>query len=134
MPNLSRQTGFGGTRKYEELDGYENSDLMIGTARKLDEIIRRTYVQSKSFEEIIPEAADWKNKLDHLPYIQPVRVNIPLGEGIRFRDEHPVLGISRWHYGQSFSAQMKLPKVYATGSGTVTKLNGPPTDSGTGLR
>lgn len=120
-----RQTGFGGTRKYVELDGYENSELMVGTARKLDEIIRRTYVQSKSFEEIIPEAADWKNKLDHVPYIQPVRVNIPLGEGIRFRDEHPVLGISRWHYGQDFSAPIGT-KVYATGSGTVKKAEWTP--------
>lgn len=115
-----RQSGYGGSVKYEELEGYENSELMVNSSRTLNELLRKTYVQSKSFEEIIPEAEGWKRKLEHLPYIQPVRVNIPLGEGIKFRDEHPVLGISRWHYGQDFSAPVGT-KVYATGSGTVIK-------------
>lgn len=115
-----RQSGYGGTEKYQELDGYENSELMVNASRKLDEVIRKTYVQSKSFEEIIPEAEDWKNKLEHIPYIQPVRVNIPLGDGVKYREEHPVLGISRWHYGQDFTAPVGT-KVFATGSGTVTK-------------
>ena len=115
-----RQSGYGGTRRYDELEGYENSELVINSARTLDELLRKTYIQSKSFEEIVPEAAGWKKKLEHLPFIQPVRVNIPLGDGIKFRDEHPVLGISRWHYGQDFTAPVGT-RVYATGSGTVIK-------------
>jgi murein DD-endopeptidase MepM/ murein hydrolase activator NlpD len=115
-----RQSGYGGSKKYEELEGYSNSELMIKAARELDELLRKTYVQSKSFEEIIPEAEDWKRKIEHIPYIRPVKVTIPLGEGIRYRDEHPVLGISRWHYGQDFSAPIGT-KVYATGAGTVVK-------------
>lgn len=114
-----RQTGAGGSKKYEELEGYENSAIMISATRYLDELIRRTYVQSKSFEEIIPVAEDWKNRIEHIPYIRPVNVTIPLGDGIKFRN-HPVLGISRWHYGQDFSAPPGT-KVYATGSGLITK-------------
>lgn len=115
-----RISGFGGSKRYEELEGYQNSDIMIGASRRLNELERKAYVQSKSFEEIIPSAEDWKNKLEHLPYIQPVKVTIPLGEGIKFRDDHPVLHVSRWHYGQDFRAPNGT-KVYATGSGVVSK-------------
>lgn len=117
-----RQSGYGGSMKYDELEGYENSGLIINAARSLDELLRKTYIQSKSFEEIVPEAEGWKRKLEHIPYIQPVRVNILLGDGIEFRDEHPVLGISRWHYGQDFRAPLET-KVYATGSGKVVKAS-----------
>jgi len=120
-----RQSGYGGTRKYDELEGYMNSDILVLTTRHINEIIRKTYVQSRSFEEIIPEAEDWKNKLEHIPYIQPVRVNIPLGEGIKYRDVHPVLGDSRWHYGQDFSALVGT-EVFATGSGVVKKASWTP--------
>ena len=123
MPLLTesfRESGFGGTRKYDEMAGYHNSSLMINTAEKLDRLVRRTYVQSKSFEELIPEASSWKKRVDHLPYIKPVRVNISLGEGVHFRDNHPVLGVSRWHHGQDFYAPPGT-KVYATGNGVVIK-------------
>ena len=117
-----RQSGYGGSKRYEELEGYENSDLMISVTRYLDEIRRGAYVQSKSFEEIIPLAEDWKNKWEHIPAIQPVRINIPLGEGVRYREKHPVLGDSRWHHGQDFSAPVGT-EVYATGAGVVTKAS-----------
>ena len=123
MPLLTesfRESGFGGTSKYDEMAGYNNSGLMISTASMLDRLVRRTYVQSKSFEEIIPEASDWKKRVDHLPYIKPVRVNISLGEGVHFRESHPVLGVPRWHHGQDFYAPPGT-KVYATGNGVVTK-------------
>lgn len=115
-----RLSGLGGSRRHTELDGYENSELMINASRRLNFLERKAYVQSKSFEEIIPNAEDWKNKLEHIPYIQPVKVNIPLGEGIKYRDDHPVLHVSRWHYGQDFKAPDGT-RVYATGSGIVAK-------------
>jgi murein DD-endopeptidase MepM/ murein hydrolase activator NlpD len=115
-----RMSGFGGSKRYEELEGYLNSNMMISASRRLNELERKTYVQSKSFEDIIPGAEDWKNKLDHLPWIQPVKVTIPLGEGVKFRDDHPVLHVSRWHYGQDFRSPNGT-EVIATGSGVVTK-------------
>ena len=115
-----RLSGFGGSKRYEELEGYENSDIIINASRRLDELEKKAYVQTKSFDEVIPTAEEWKIKLEHLPYIQPVKVSIPLGEGIKFRDDHPVLHISRWHYGQDFRAPLGT-EVYATGSGVVKK-------------
>ena len=120
LPGSFRESGFGGSKKYEELEGYMNSALMTYSMKRLNEIQKKAYVQSKSFEEIIPVAETWKNKLDHIPFIRPVEVGIPLGEGIKFRENHPVLNISRWHYGQDFSSPVGT-EVFATGAGVVTK-------------
>jgi murein DD-endopeptidase MepM/ murein hydrolase activator NlpD len=102
-----------------------NSHLMISASKSMDKLLRRTYVQSRSMDEIKPVASDWKNKLEHIPYIRPVEVGIPLGEGIKYREKHPVLGNSRWHYGQDFSAPTGT-EVFATGAGTVTKAGWTP--------
>ena len=40
------------------------------------------------------------------------------GDGIRFRDVHPVFGTPQWHYGQDFSVPYGS-EVYATGTGSV---------------
>ncbi len=125
IPQSFRQSGFGGTRKYTELEGYMNSDLLISATRKVDELLRKTYIQSKSFEEIIPVASDWKNMWEHLPAIRPVTVNIPLGDGLKFREKHPVLGSPRWHYGQDFSAPVGT-EVFATGAGVVSRAGWSP--------
>ena len=41
-----------------------------------------------------------------------------LGDGLRFRDVHPVLGIGKMHYGQDFYVPYGT-KIYATGDGKV---------------
>ncbi|HCC70657.1 MAG TPA: hypothetical protein DEQ09_05835 [Bacteroidales bacterium] len=125
IPSSFRQSGYGGTKKYADLEGYENSDILIGATKKVDELLRRTYIQSRSFDDIIPVASDWKNKLDHIPYIRPVNVNIPLGEGLKFREKHPVLGTPRWHHGQDFTAPSGTD-VFATGAGVVTRAGWSP--------
>ena len=125
IPSSFRQSGFGGTRKYTELEGYENADILISATKKVDELLRRTYIQSRSFDDIIPVASDWKYKLEHIPYIRPVNVNIPLGDGLKFREKHPVLGSPRWHYGQDFQAPSGT-EVFATGEGVVTRAGWSP--------
>lgn len=125
IPSSFRQSGYGGTRKYTELEGYENTDILISATKKVDELLRRTYIQSRSFDEIIPVASDWKNKLEHIPYIRPVNANIPLGDGLKFREKHPVLGSPRWHYGQDFQAPSGTD-VFATGDGVVSRAGWSP--------
>jgi len=125
IPSSFRQSGFGGTRKNTELEGYENADILMSATRKVDELLRRTYIQSRSFDEIIPVASDWKNKIEHIPYIRPVNVNIPLGEGLKFREKHPVLGSPKWHFGQDFQAPPGT-EVFATGDGIVTRAGWSP--------
>ncbi|MEA3316942.1 MAG: M23 family peptidase, partial [Bacteroidota bacterium] len=48
-----RNAGLGGVNRYSELESYKNSEIMISTAKKLDKITRKVYIQSKSFDEVI---------------------------------------------------------------------------------
>ncbi|PJB15283.1 MAG: peptidase M23, partial [Flavobacteriales bacterium CG_4_9_14_3_um_filter_32_8] len=47
-----RNAGFGGVNRYEELEGYNNSELIIKTSEKLDMLSKQLYIQSKSFDEV----------------------------------------------------------------------------------
>ncbi|MDZ7738623.1 MAG: M23 family metallopeptidase [Bacteroidales bacterium] len=125
IPSSFRQSGFGGTRKYSMLEGYENSDLMISATRSVDELLRKVYIQSRSFEDIIPVASVWKDSIAHIPFVRPVNVNIPLGDGLKFREKHPVLGSPKWHYGQDFTAPSGT-EVFATGAGVVSRAGWSP--------
>lgn len=113
-----RNAATGGVDKYSDLTGYRNSGLMISVLSSLDELKRQTTIQSRSFEEIKSATDDWVIEMEHMPWIRPVHASIPLGEGVRFREKHPVTGESRMHWGQDFKAP-EGTDVYATGAGTV---------------
>ena len=53
IPVEQREGGIGGVNRYEALEGYNNSNLVIETASRLDKIRKKIYVQSKSFDELI---------------------------------------------------------------------------------
>ena len=57
-----RKAGYGGINRYKELEGYNNSDLIIQTTKKIDQISKQMYIQSKSFDEIVDLAKN-KNKM-----------------------------------------------------------------------
>ncbi len=113
-----RNAATGGIDSYSELTGYRNSGLMISVLSSLDELKRQAYIQSRSFEEIKTATDEWVVEMEHKPWIRPVHASIPLGEGVRFREKHPVTGDSRMHWGQDFKAP-EGTDVYATGAGTV---------------
>ena len=48
-----RKAGYGGINRYKDLEGYNNSDLIIQTTKKIDQISKQMYIQSKSFDEIV---------------------------------------------------------------------------------
>jgi len=72
IPDSYRNAGFGGINKYEELEGYDNSDLVINTSLKLDKLIKKTYIQSKSFDEIVRLAKNKEKWLASMPAIVPI--------------------------------------------------------------
>jgi murein DD-endopeptidase MepM/ murein hydrolase activator NlpD len=77
-------------------------------------------VQSESFISDADRSEEWKYEMDHYPAISPVDPSFRLGDGFRFREVHPVLGIGRMHYGQDFEVPYDT-KVYATGDGKVVE-------------
>ena len=118
VPASIRKMGTGGVSRYDELEGYDNTPLLMSTRRKVDEIKNRATVQLESFRAIEAQKDEWKRQMEYLPMISPVNVIYRLGDGLKFREKHPVLGTPQWHHGQDFSTPHGT-EVYATGSGTV---------------
>lgn len=118
IPESYKRAGTGGTNKYDEFEGYENSALMISYISKVEEIRNRTTVQYQSFKDVAERKDEWVREMEYLPMISPVNVIYRLGDGMKFREHHPVLGTPKWHHGQDFSTPYGTD-VHATGSGTV---------------
>jgi murein DD-endopeptidase MepM/ murein hydrolase activator NlpD len=118
VPESYRNMGTGGTNRYEELDGFVNAGLMISFRKKVDVLKNRTIIQTESFNSIEETKDEWKREMEYLPMISPVNVIYRLGDGIRFREIHPVLGTPQWHHGQDFTTPYGT-EVFATGSGKV---------------
>ena len=117
-----RQVGIGGVNRYIELEGFNNSRLIIETAKKLDVIRKKVYVQSKSFDELIILAREKESMLRSIPAIIPISnkdlTRIASGFGLRI---HPVYKISKFHAGMDFTAPPGT-EIYASGDGTIESV------------
>jgi murein DD-endopeptidase MepM/ murein hydrolase activator NlpD len=115
-----RQAGYGGVERFKDLNGYQNSDLLISYRTKIEDTKNRANVQNESFKSIAERSVEWKRENDHYPRISPVSVEFRLGDKYAFRAIHPVLGVPRMHNGQDFEVP-EGTDVYATGDGSVTE-------------
>ena len=75
IPPSVRSAGFGGTNKYIDLEGYENSNLVKETAQRLDKITKKIYVQSRSYDEVIELAKNKEDMVASIPAIMPISNN-----------------------------------------------------------
>jgi murein DD-endopeptidase MepM/ murein hydrolase activator NlpD len=123
IPATLREGGIGGVNRYEALEGYSNSNLVIETANRLDKIRKKVYVQSKSFDYLIRLARNKEDMLISVPAIIPISnkdlTRTASGFGWRI---HPYYKISKFHYGMDFTAPAGTD-VYATGNGTIVDLS-----------
>ncbi|MEJ2595673.1 MAG: peptidoglycan DD-metalloendopeptidase family protein [bacterium] len=122
IPKSVRKAGYGGIDRYAKLEGFNNSELMITTARKLDMIASQLYVQSKSFDEVYEMALEKEKMLASIPAIQPVR-NLDLKRLSSFYGYRPdpIYKVQKFHRGVDFSAPQGTP-IYAPGEGKVVKV------------
>ena len=122
IPTSIRKQGFGGVNRYKKLSGYSNSDLIINTTKKIDQLTKQLYLQSKSFDEIIELAKNKSKMLASIPAIQPVAnkdlKRMTSGYGYRI---HPIYKTRKMHYGMDYSAKVGTD-IYATGDGIVSKV------------
>jgi len=72
IPEEQRKAGFGGVNRYKTLEGFNNSEMIIGATKNLDILSKQLYVQSKSLDEIIELAKDKEKLLASIPAIQPI--------------------------------------------------------------
>ncbi len=120
IPEEQRKAGFGGVNRYKELEGYNNSELVINTTKMLDIISKELVVQSKSLDEIAKLAKDKEKLLAAIPAIQPVKNEDlrQMASGFGYRSD-PFTKIRKFHAGMDFSARTGTP-IYATGDGVVS--------------
>jgi murein DD-endopeptidase MepM/ murein hydrolase activator NlpD len=119
IPSTIRRAGFGGVNKYSQLESFDNSELVIKTAEKLDILSKQAYIQAKSYDEVLNMAMNKEKLVSSMPAIMPISnkslKSTASGWGYRF---HPIYKIKQFHYGMDFTAAIGT-KVYATGDGVV---------------
>lgn len=122
FPEELRLMGIGGGDRYAHLSDLPNSDLLIATAKKLDQFERSLYAQTLSFNELADLVKQKEEMLTTIPAIQPVRNNElkrPIG-GFGMRID-PIYRTPMMHSGVDFTADTGT-EVYATGDGVVEKV------------
>ena len=123
IPISIRKAGFGGVERYKELQGYDNSELMIATSTRLDRLSKQLYIQSKSFDEVAKLVKNKAQLLASIPAIQPISneelKHQPSGYGWR---THPIYKTPEFHPGMDF-ASPEGTEIYATGDAVVTRAD-----------
>ena len=106
--------------KYKDLREKTSSDIATLTTQKVDELRRKLYVQSKSFNEVFDAAKNHEERLLRTPSIQPVlnkdMKRMASGYGMRI---DPIYKTPKFHAGMDFSGAHRS-EIFATAKGTLT--------------
>lgn len=123
IPDEQRNAGFGGVNRYKSLEGFNNSEMISATTKRMDIIQKQMVVQSKSLDEITKLAAEKERLLAAIPAIQPISNEdvTRMASGYGWRSD-PFTKARKMHFGMDFTAPKGTP-VYATGDGTVTRAD-----------
>ncbi|MFM2201030.1 MAG: hypothetical protein RL040_230 [Bacteroidota bacterium] len=121
-PEHLRKGGVGGSDRYKDLKGYDNSEDIIETQKRINRLQRALVSQSKSFEEVYELAKSKDTMLKCIPAIQPVSnkdlKRLASGFGMRI---HPIYKIAKMHTGLDFTADIGT-EIYATGDGVIESI------------
>jgi|TARA_B110000503_G_scaffold57924_1_gene92718 murein DD-endopeptidase MepM/ murein hydrolase activator NlpD len=134
IPEAQRKAGFGGLNRYKPLEGYEYSELITATAKKLDILQKQLVVQSKSLDEISTLASEKEALLSAIPSIQPISTQdlTRMASGFGWRSD-PFNKVRKKHWGMDFTAPRGTP-IYATGNGRISRADNNATGFGKHIR
>ncbi|MFC7444761.1 Peptidase, family M23 [Mesoflavibacter sp. HG96] len=123
IPEEQRKAGFGGVNRYKKLEGFDNSELIINSNKRIDKLLKRIVVQSKSLDEIAVLAEEKEKLLASIPAIQPVNnkdlTRMASGYGMR---SDPFTKQRKMHWGMDFTAPRGTP-IYAAGDGVIVRAD-----------
>lgn len=123
IPDSIRKAGLPGKNRYKVLEGYDNSQLVMNTTKRIDILSKELAVQSKSLDAILKLAEAKSDFLSAIPAIQPVRnENLKqMASGFGYRTD-PFTKVRKMHKGMDFTAKTGSP-IYATGDGVVARAD-----------
>ena len=123
IPEEQRRAGFGGVNRYKSLEGYNNSEMIIASTRRLDIIQKQLVIQSKSLDEITKLAEEKENLLAAIPAIQPINNDqlTRMASGFGWRSD-PFTKARKMHWGMDFTSPRGTP-IYASGDGEVARAD-----------
>ena len=122
IPSSVREAGYGGVDRYKALRDYYNSGLLVEVTKKIDQLSKQLYVQSKSYDEVWDLVKNKANMLSSIPAIQPVAnkdlTRVASGYGWRI---HPIYKTEKMHTGMDFTSPVGT-EIHATGNGVIGKI------------
>jgi len=123
IPEEQRRAGFGGVNRYRDLEGFNNSEMIIATTKRMEIIQKQMVIQSRSLDEITKLAAEKEKLLAAIPAIQPIRNQdmTRMASGYGWRSD-PFTKARKMHWGMDFTAPRGTP-VYASGDGVVSRAD-----------
>ncbi|GLU43733.1 M23 family metallopeptidase [Allomuricauda sp. NBRC 101325] len=123
IPEEQRRAGFGGVNRYNALEGFNNSEIIINATKRLDIIQKQMVIQSKSLDEIAKLAEEKEKLLASIPAIQPVSNEdlTRMASGYGWRSD-PFTKARKMHWGMDFTAPRGTP-IYASGDGKVVRAD-----------
>lgn len=123
IPAAVRNAGFGGVNRYAHYDDIDSDGLLKRTAVRLDVLTKKSYVQSKSFDEVAQlsrRAGEMASCIPAIPPVNPDPKKYRLSSGFGYRRD-PFTGRSKRHTGVDFALKPGNP-VYSTGDGVVESV------------
>ncbi|WP_026713248.1 M23 family metallopeptidase [Flavobacterium daejeonense] len=123
IPEAERKSGFTDVNRYKALEGYDNTQLVLQTTKRVDVLTKELAIQSKSLDYILKLAKEKNKLLAAIPAIQPVRnENLKrMASGFGYRTD-PFTKVRKMHEGMDFTAKKGTP-VFATGDGVVKQAD-----------
>lgn len=115
IPDEVRNSGFSGINRYSEYEG-----TLKDAAQKLDYLMKKTYIQSKSFDEVSLLSKRMEEMVMCIPAIPPMvpdksKYHFSSPFGWRF---HPIYHTQKMHTGVDLVMDSGTP-LYSTGDGVV---------------
>ena len=123
IPEEERKAGLDDANRYKDLEGYDNSQLVMNTTKRIDVLRKELAIQSKSLDDILKMAKAKDKLLAAIPAIQPVRnENLKsMVSGFGYRTD-PFTKARKMHEGMDFTAKTGTP-IFATGDGVVERAD-----------
>jgi murein DD-endopeptidase MepM/ murein hydrolase activator NlpD len=123
IPLDVRNAGFGGVNRYSHYDDVDPNGLLKNVAVRLDVLSKKSYIQTKSFDEISQlsrRAGEMASCMPAIPPMVPDKENYRVSSSFGYRKD-PFTKRTTRHSGVDF-AMKSGNLLYATGDGVVESV------------